>query len=77
MKEAQRHRIACQHPMGSGIIERQKRLRAITIDDLANATVNRVECLIPGDPLELTGPFCADTLQWMAQAVRAVDELRI
>ena len=77
VKEAQRHGIARQHPVRAGVVERQQRLRAVAINDVADATVDSVERLIPGDPLELALAFCADALQWMAQAVRTVDEFGI
>jgi hypothetical protein len=52
-------------------------LRAVAINDVADATVNSVERLIPGDSLELARAFCTNALKWMAQAVRAVNEFGI
>src|SRR5207245_6315380 len=60
MEEAQGHGIARQHPVRARVVERQQRLRAVAINDAADATVNSVECLIPGDPLELARAFCTD-----------------
>jgi hypothetical protein len=72
MKETQRHGITRQHPVRAGVVERQQRLRTVAADDLAYARVNGVQCLIPGDSLELVGTFLADTFQRVAQAVVAV-----
>ena len=77
MKEAQRHRIACQHPMRAGIVERQERLRAVAIHDVADAAMNAVERLIPGDLLELARAFRTNALERVLQAILAVDEVGI
>jgi hypothetical protein len=42
---------------------------------LAYARVNAVQCLIPGDSLELGGTLLADTFQRMAQPIGAMHEL--
>ena len=77
VKEAQRHGITRQHPVRAGIVERQQRLRAVAIDDLAYATVNGVESLIPSDSLELGGTLFPDAPQWVAHTVGAMDKLWI
>src|SRR2546423_13012076 len=63
--------------MRSGVIERQDRLGARTLDDPSDAITNDVPRLIPGGPLEAPLPFTTDAPQWIPQSIGAVDKLGV
>jgi hypothetical protein len=77
VEEAQRHRVAGQHAVRASVVEGQHGPGSITRNDLRDARVNQLECVVPGDPLEPARALRADTPLREAHAVRPVDELGV
>ena len=77
VKEAQRHRVARQHAVRPGVVERQHGFGAMLLDDRLHAPLDELQRFGPGELPEPALALRAAARQRMAQAVGTVDELRI
>ena len=77
VKEAPVHGATSQLAMRPCIVERQHRLRAMLLYSLGEAGVDQIQCLVPGDRLELTSAARAGPFQRAGQTVRAVHEFGV
>jgi hypothetical protein len=73
VEEGVAHVETVQDALGAEVAVREDRLRPVLGDDLAEATGDLVERLVPGDPLEPAAALGAGSPERVQDAVRVVD----
>ena len=77
VKEPAVHRAAGELAVGTGVVQRQHRLRTVPRDGAGDAGVNQIESLVPGDRREGVPAAGPHALQRMRNAPGTVHELRV